>query len=449
MQDKQNPAIIITTRVPVDASCKTRLSPLLDARERCLLQRAMIEDELEAIRQTGLPCLAFFTPAEEEGAMLDIAGDCTAILPQTGAGLGQMMRNAFEHAFAEGYSPCILVGSDVPQLSEDDFRQAMGALEGNDVVLGPTEDGGYCLIGMNGLVEAAFDVQAYGTRSVLDETVRALEAGGCRVALTQTHRDVDTPEDLKALTRKEDAAHLKSSQLARKLLEGKPEPTISIVIPAYNEESTLGTLLPQLKPLRDRCQIIFVDGGSEDASRRIIEDAGYPCLSGCGRGNQLNTGARKATGDALFFLHCDSVLPPDPLGQIREVLGSERAGFFGVRFDSEDWVMGVCGRQSNRRAKYRQIPFGDQGIFIFRDLFWEMGGFPEIPLMEDYQFSMGVRERGIRFGQTRDPIITSARRYGKGFFHQLKVMYQMHELRFRYRHGCSPEKLKERYKKVK
>ena len=78
-----------------------------------------------------------------------------------------------------------------------------------------------------------------------------------------------------------------------------------------------------------------------------------------------------------------------------------------------------------------------------------MGGFPEIPLMEDYQFSMGVRERGIRFGQTRDPIITSARRYGKGFFHQLKVMYQMHELRFRYRHGCSPEELKERYKKVR
>ena len=64
----------------------------------------------------------------------------------------------------------------------------------------------------------------------------------------------------------------------------------------------MGTLLPQLEPLRDRCQIIFVDGGSKDASRRIIEDAGYPCLSGRGRGNQLNAGARKATGDALFFL---------------------------------------------------------------------------------------------------------------------------------------------------
>ena len=193
MQDKQNPAIIITTRVPVDASCKTRLSPLLDARERCLLQRAMIEDELEAIRQTDLPCLAFFTPIEAAGHMERLTGPKITLLPQTGNGLGQMMRNAFSHAFEAGYAPCILVGSDIPQLKAKDFLEALEALRENYVVLGPTEDGGYCLIGMNGLVEAAFDVQAYGTRSVLEETVRALKAGGCRVALTRTHRDVDTP----------------------------------------------------------------------------------------------------------------------------------------------------------------------------------------------------------------------------------------------------------------
>lgn len=449
MQDNRNPAIILTTRIPINASCKTRLSPLLGPDERCLLQQAMIEDELEAIRQTGLPCLAFITPMEAAGHMKTLMGPEATLFPQTGGGLGQIMLNAFRSAFEAGYKPCILVGSDIPQLEAGDFLEAIEALQESDVVLGPTEDGGYCLIGMNEPCPEAFDVQSYSTGSVLDETIRSLENTGKKVSLVKEHEDIDTPDDLRMLLKNEDSSHLKTFRTAEELLAGKPLPSISVVIPVYNEESTLGTLLPQLEGLREHCQIIFVDGGSRDASRRIIESAGYPYLEGRGRGNQLNEGARKATGDALFFLHCDSVLPNHPLEQIREVLQHDQAGFFGVKFDSNDWVMGVCGRQSNRRAKYRQIPFGDQGIFIFRKLFWEVGGFPEIPLMEDYRFSLGIRERGIHFGQTREPIITSARRYGKGFFHQLKVMYQMHELRFRYRHGCSPEELRERYKKVK
>lgn len=449
MQEKRNPAIILTTRVPVGPSCKTRLSPILGSAERCLLQQAMIEDELEAIRRTGLPCLAFVTPMEAEGHMERITGSDVALLPQIGNDLGQMMQNALAEAFERGYSPCILVGSDIPQLKTEDFLEAIDVLRRNDVVLGPTEDGGYCLIGMNEPCPEAFDVQSYSTGSVLDETIRSLENTGKKVVLAKEHCDIDTPDDLRAFLENEGSAHLRTFQIAEKLLAEKAQPSISVVIPVYNEESTLGTLLPQMEGLREHCQIIFVDGGSSDASRSIIENAGYPCLLGSGRGNQLNEGARKATGDALFFLHCDSILPDHPLDQIREVLQHDQAGFFGVRFDSDDWVMGVCGRQSNRRAKYRQIPFGDQGIFIFRKLFWEVGGFPEIPLMEDYQFSLGLRARRIRFGQTREPIVTSARRYGKGFFHQLKVMYQMHELRFRYRHGCTPEELRERYRKVK
>lgn len=443
-----NPAIIMTTRVPIDGSCKTRLSGMLAPGERQQLQRAMIQDELQAIREADARGFIFFTPASAKAEMEEIAGPGFTLLPQTGDGLGQMMVNAFSEVFAMGYSPCVLVGSDVPTLSTGDIQDAIEALEGHDVVMAPTEDGGYCLIGMTELHREAFDVTGYGGSTVLEKTVAAIESAGKSVRLITQKQDIDTPDDLAAFMAKAPDGRCPRTYEAASRLMGR-SPRISIVIPAYNEEKTLPKLLPQLEPLRDGCQIVFVDGGSRDATRQLIEDAGYPCLSGSGRGNQLNVGARHATGDALFFLHCDSVLPADPLGQIREILQSHDAGFFGVRFDCDDWVMGVCGRQSNRRARYRQIPFGDQGIFIKRALFWELGGFPEIPIMEDYEFSMKARSQGVRFGQAREPIVTSARRFGKGFFHQLKVMYQMHELRYRYRHGCSPEELRERYRKVK
>ena len=223
---------------------------------------------------------------------------------------------------------------------------------------------------------------------------------------------------------------------------------ISIIIPAYNEQDVLPRLLFQLEAIRKECQIIFVDGGSSDATKQIIAHAGYPCFEGKGRGAQLNSGARRATGKILFFLHCDSVVPDNPLQQICEVMEAYDMGFFGIRFDSTDWVMGVCGRQSNRRAKYRQIPFGDQGIFLKKTLFESLGGFPELPLMEDYQFSLNARKAGIHMGQTQYPLTTSARKYGTGFFHQLGIMYKMHVLRWQYRHGAAPEQLAESYRRM-
>lgn len=225
--------------------------------------------------------------------------------------------------------------------------------------------------------------------------------------------------------------------------------SISIVVPMYNEESTIESLLKQLEPYKSECEIILVDGGSTDSTLSMIPQDWTVLHSGNGRGHQLNDGAKASTGDILFFLHCDSIIPENITGQILEVMGKYEMGFFGVKFDSSDWVMGVCGRQSNRRAKYRQIPFGDQGIFIKRNLFESLGRFPEIPLMEDYQFSLTARNTGVKMGQTESPIITSARRYGKGFFHQLWVMYFMHKLRHLYRKGMPAEQILQMYRDMR
>ena len=112
----------------------------------------------------------------------------------------------------------------------------------------------------------------------------------------------------------------------------------------------------------------------------------------------MNTGAVNSTGDILFFLHCDSELPENPLGEIRRVLSGHRAGCFGIAFHSKNFFMFTCRVISNHRVKDRKVMFGDQGIVIDRDLFFQAGMFPELPIMEDYQFSLTLKEMGVKLG---------------------------------------------------
>lgn len=215
------------------------------------------------------------------------------------------------------------------------------------------------------------------------------------------------------------------------------EPEISIVIPVLNEKAVIPALLSQLEPLRERCEILFVDGGSSDGTREAILEAGFRAIvAPRGRGSQLNAGARASGGKVLFFLHADSVLPPDPLGEIRQVMRRFRVGCFGVRFAPSSPLMFCCRVLSNFRCYVRRIMFGDQGIFIERDLFFEMGGFPDLALMEDYQFSLDLRAKGHRPGATRHRITTSSRRYGTTAVSRMKAMVLMCRLRKLYREGA-------------
>lgn len=223
---------------------------------------------------------------------------------------------------------------------------------------------------------------------------------------------------------------------------------ISVVVPLYNEGKAIASFLDQLEPLRDACEVVFSDGGSSDGTCRAIPPWAKLVHSAKGRGVQLNVGAAAATGDILVFLHCDSALPEGFLHQVRQVLRHHDMGFFGIRFDDGGWLMSICARQSNRRAR-RGVPFGDQGIFIWRNQFDRLGGFPDLPIMEDYQFSLNARAAGLSMGQTRSPLITSSRRFGTGTVHKLRVMAQMHMLRWRYRHGTSPQDLERAYRDVR
>ena len=220
------------------------------------------------------------------------------------------------------------------------------------------------------------------------------------------------------------------------------EAAISSIIPTLDEARVIAALLAQLKPLRNGCEIVFVDGGSSDGTREAILDAGFRLVDAPrGRGTQLNTGARASSGEILFFLHADSALPPDPLGEIRRAMRGHRVGCFGVRFEPSSPLMLCCRLLSNFRCYVRRIMFGDQGIFIDRDQFFEVGGFPDLPLMEDYQFSLDLRARGFRPAPTRRRIATSSRRYGTTPASRIKTMLLMGRLRRMYREGTPVEEI--------
>lgn len=224
---------------------------------------------------------------------------------------------------------------------------------------------------------------------------------------------------------------------------------ISVIIPVYNEENTISDTMEMLRPLTDRCEILFVDGGSTDRTVSMISDEFRVINSLKGRANQMNQGAMRSSGKVLFFLHCDSVLPDSALEQIEEVMEKCRAGYFGIRFDSGSLIMKTCAFMSNLRSVTRGIVFGDQGIFIDRELFFEAGMFPAIAIMEDYQFSLNLRKMKIRPVRTRDRISTSDRRFGRGNVRRLRVMWNMHRLRFLYRKGLSADEIARMYRDIR
>ena len=141
---------------------------------------------------------------------------------------------------------------------------------------------------------------------------------------------------------------------------------ISIIVPVYNEASTIDELIDSLKQFKDYCEIIFVDGGSTDGTNRIIEGKHRLVYSPKkGRSFQMNYGASLSKGDILLFLHADSFLPSDALNQIQKIIfQGYKVGCFKIKFDSRNILMKICGFMSNLRVRLRNIAFGDQGIFI-------------------------------------------------------------------------------------
>lgn len=222
---------------------------------------------------------------------------------------------------------------------------------------------------------------------------------------------------------------------------------ISLIIPIYNESKTIAPMLSQLDAIPGDWEILFADGGSSDDTLHQIGSR-YTVLN-CpkGRANQMNFAAEAAAADVLWFVHCDSVLPEDAHAQIENAIArGAKWGCFHIGFDYDGPFMGCNTYFSNRRAR-RGIAFGDQGIWVRKDLFARMGGFPDLPIMEDYEFSRRMKAAGIPITQLPGRIITSGRRYRGGF--PLITMWKMFWLRCLYRSGVDIHEIARRYRDIR
>jgi len=222
--------------------------------------------------------------------------------------------------------------------------------------------------------------------------------------------------------------------------------TVSIIIPVLNEEENLSRVLQVLQPLRQSGrQIIVVDGGSTDNSLLVAQQAADDVIvSKPGRAIQMNSGAEVATGDVFLFLHADTQLPDNAL-QLLSEMNTEQTfwGRFDVRLSGHRMVFRVIEGLMNLRSRLTSIATGDQAIFIERKLFADIGGFPEIALMEDIAISRMLKKR-LRPICLRSRVITSSRRWEtKGIVATVLLMWK---LRLYYFFGVPPEKLSQLYR---
>jgi len=213
---------------------------------------------------------------------------------------------------------------------------------------------------------------------------------------------------------------------------------ISIVVPVRNEARSIAATL---EPLREPqvLEVIVVDGSSEDETREIAAPLADRVLAGpVGRGPQMNAGAAIAQGEILFFLHGDTIVPEGFAAAIVAACRNAIGGRFDVVLDAPGVAFRVIETAINLRSRWSGVFTGDQGLFIRRDVFESLGGFPDRPLLEDLGLSRAMRRRGP-VAALRQRVRTSARRWQRhGIVRTVALMWWIRALHFL---GVSPERL--------
>ena len=511
-KDKDQQSLLLFTRLPILGKTKTRLVPHIGEEGALQVHWAMLKDfsavwkKLER-KEKSVSLLVFYDlPKGVAKEQWETALNCLKTLfpkasfqRQEGKDIFDKMENAFRYSFSMGSSFSYLVGADIPFMEAEHFQRVFALGRKGRQVLGGSLDEGYYGIGLQRRIEpellhACFSYQAVqenrkipGVKSLqtsrlhffkqlnpfklykelsstssgmllknltnkanqlvrkespFSYTRKILEESKIPLSLLEKKRDVDEGEDLNAYRRllPYDKG-LRKSSFGEALVENAK---ISVIIPCYKEGKLVRRMEKQLSPYKKELEILFVDGGENHFSGeyRVIQ-------SEKGRAIQMNLGAEESSGDILFFLHCDSLLPKGFVKEIREGMKHSLAGCLGIRFKSISPLMHICSFISNHRVLDRRVMFGDQGIFVDRDCFFTIGKFPVLPLMEDYQFSLNLKKQGIVPYLAKKRIITSDRRFQGNFIHKLSLMWKMNRLRVRYRKGEDIEQLAKEYRDIR
>jgi uncharacterized protein len=426
--------LIVFTRYPQAGKTKTRLIPALGSQGAARLQRQMTERTLahaQWLQEQRPVTIEVCFAGGTHDRMRRWLGSGLTYRPQGAGTLGDRLQQAVETAFAQGSERVTIIGSDCPGLDVPLFAKAFDALTDHDLVLGPASDGGYYLIGLRRSIPALFENIDWGTERVWQQTMKTARSLELSIAELPVLNDVDRPEDLSVweTIREQD----------------NTTPKISAIVPVLNEAATLEKTLQCLQNATN-VEVIVVDGGSRDRTREIAENLGGTVRSTTpGRARQMNVGAEAATGEILLFLHGDTQLPVGFEKMVRQCLRipGTAAGAFALKIDGEDSQLRAIETLVRWRSNFLQLPYGDQAIFLRTQRFRNLGGFRELPIMEDFELVRQLQKQGqIRLVPAA--VLTSGRRWQKLGVWKTTIVNQC--IIFGYFLGVPPDRLARWYR---
>jgi rSAM/selenodomain-associated transferase 2/rSAM/selenodomain-associated transferase 1 len=401
--------LIIFTRYPEPGVTKTRMIPALGAEGAADLQRDMTEHlmaSVVALKARQSMAVEIRYDGGSQKRMRSWLGSAFTYKSQGKGTIGQRMQRAIRDGFQNGSAAIVIVGSDIPEITSATIEGAFEALKHSKLVLGPAGDGGYYLIGLHKAAEnfsfpELFKSISWGTHQVLFQTIAAADRLGIDYALLDTLNDVDRPDDLSIWCRSKPSGSAPCGQ-----------PRLSIIIPTLNEAAEIERSLSGLAESAN-VEIVVVDGGSSDGTVEKARYLGARVLSTApSKAGQMNAGASAAGGDVLLFLHADTCLPEQFEPKVLAALNRSgvSAGAFTLGIDSEDRGLRFIERVANWRARIFQLPYGDQALFVSRQLFSEIGGFADYPIMEDFDLVRRLKKKG-KIAILPDSVSTSPRRW--------------------------------------
>ncbi len=224
--------------------------------------------------------------------------------------------------------------------------------------------------------------------------------------------------------------------------------TISVIIPVLHEQAVINDTIAHLRAIRsdEMVEIVVVDGDADADTLKVIKDVGVRRLAAsAGRAGQMNAGAAGAQGDILLFLHADTRLPAGAFGKISGCMEGGRfvGGAFDLGIASEGLAFRIIEKAATLRSRLTRIPYGDQAIFISRDLFQRIGGYREMPLMEDVDLMRRIKKGGHAIFIIPERLSTSGRRWNKEGM--VRCCVRNWTIMLLYLMGVSPQKLAKFY----